>query len=72
MKFKGMYRVVCISDAEEQVLSTAKVFIWQEVTITLQDNANKIPVHFDMPSNYTIDNVGAKSVVTKTLGKGKI
>jgi hypothetical protein len=50
MKFKGMYRVVCTSDAEEQVLSTAKVFTLQEVTITLQDNVNETPVHFEIPS----------------------
>jgi hypothetical protein len=52
MKFKGMYRVMCTSGAQEQLLSTAKAFILQEVTITLEDNVYEIPVDFDMPSNY--------------------
>jgi hypothetical protein len=31
-----------------------------------------MPVYFGMPSNYTIDNAGARSVVIKTSGSEKI
>jgi len=35
------------------------------------ENANEMPVYFDMPSNYTANN-GAKSVVIKTSNYEKI
>jgi hypothetical protein len=44
----------------------------QEVTITLRGNVDKIPVYFDMPSNYTINNVVAKSDVIKMSCIGKV
>jgi hypothetical protein len=31
-------------------------------------NADEMPDHFLMPSNYTVDDVQAKSLVTKTQG----
>jgi hypothetical protein len=35
-------------------------FTLQEVTITLQDNADETPVYFNMPFNHTIDYVHLK------------
>jgi hypothetical protein len=32
-------------------------------------NTDETPVYFDMPSNYTIDDTGAKSVLIKTSVK---
>jgi hypothetical protein len=32
------------------------------------ENAGKTPVYFDMTSNYTKDDKGVKSVLTKTSG----
>lgn len=31
-------------------------------------SANKIPLGFDMPSGYNVEEMGAESVITKTLG----
>jgi hypothetical protein len=39
--------------------------------ITLQRNANEMPVYFYMLSYYTINDVGAKSVTIKTSGNEK-
>jgi hypothetical protein len=33
---------------EEQVFFTAKIFTLQEVTLTLQDNADEMPAHFNV------------------------
>jgi hypothetical protein len=49
-----------------------KVFKLQEVTITLGGNAEEMPVYFNMPSSYTTDDVGAKSVAIKTSGNENI
>jgi hypothetical protein len=43
------------------------VFTLQEVTITLRRIFDEMPVYFKMPSNYTISDVGTKSV-TKASG----
>ena len=34
-------------------------------------NVDKMPVQFGMPSNYTVDDVHAQSLVIKTLGYDK-
>jgi hypothetical protein len=41
----------------------------QEVTIILQDIADKMPLYFNMPVNYTLDDVGAISAIIRTSGK---
>jgi hypothetical protein len=56
---------VFTNKAEERVFFTAKVFIFQEVTIKLSGNADEMPVS----PNYTIDDVGAKSVVMRSNNK---
>jgi hypothetical protein len=43
----------------------------QEV-ITLQHTVNEMPVYFDMPPIYTINDVGAESVVVRTSGNEKM
>jgi hypothetical protein len=48
-------------DVEEQVFFIAKNFTLQEDAFTFQDHDNEMPVHSDMPSNYTINDVGGKS-----------
>jgi hypothetical protein len=50
---------------EQQVFFTAENFILHEVTITLWGNEEEMPVYFNSLSNYTTENAGAKSVVTK-------
>jgi hypothetical protein len=40
------------SSSEKQVFFTAKVLILQEVSITLQDSANKMSLYFSMLSSY--------------------
>jgi hypothetical protein len=35
-------------------------------------NTDKTPVYFDMSFNYTVDDIGAKSVLIKTLGNEKM
>jgi hypothetical protein len=57
---------------QELVFFRARVFTLQEVTIILQGTADKIPLCFDMLSNYTIDDVGAKSAITRTSGNEKM
>lgn len=43
-----------------------KVFTSQELTFTLQGNANELLVYFDTQSNYNIIDVDVKSVILKT------
>jgi hypothetical protein len=50
----------CTNDVEQQVFFIVKLLNFQKVTITLQDNADEIPLHFNMPYNYTIDDKGVK------------
>jgi hypothetical protein len=57
---------------EEQVSFTPKFSTSQEFTITLQGNTNEKPMCFDMPSNYTTEDVGVKSAVLKTSGNEKM
>jgi hypothetical protein len=54
------------------VFFTVNVFILKVLTITLQGNVNELPTYFGMLSNYAINNVGAESVVIRTLGNGKM
>jgi hypothetical protein len=61
--FQFQQRMLCTNDVEEQVFFTVKVFTLQNVTITLLGNANEMGVYFYMPTNYTINDVNAKSVV---------
>jgi hypothetical protein len=54
------------TDTEEEVPFTVKVFILQELTITLWDNADKVKVYFvyiDIPSYNTNSDVGANSAI---------
>jgi hypothetical protein len=62
----------CFNDTGEHIFFIAKVFTLQELTITLRDNVNEMPVYFSMPSCYTIDDMGAKSVVVKTSSNEKM
>jgi hypothetical protein len=64
--------VACTNNTKNRVLFTAKNFTLQEVTIVLQGNGYEKPEYFDMLSNYTTDNVGAKFVVIKTLDNEKM
>jgi hypothetical protein len=48
-------------DVEEQVFFIAKNCTLQEDAFTFQDHDNEMPVHSDMPCNYTINGVGEKS-----------
>jgi hypothetical protein len=45
-----------------------KVFTLQEIIITLQYTADEMSLYFNMPTTYTINDVGAESVVMKTSG----
>ena len=36
------------------------------------ENADQTPVHFDMPSNYNVDDIQAKPLVTETVGYDKM
>jgi hypothetical protein len=60
--------MVSSGDVEEQVFFTTKVFILQKLTIILWDSVNEMPMYFDMPWNYTIDNVSIKSVAIQMSG----
>jgi hypothetical protein len=40
----------------------------QEIAIVLWGNIDEVPVYFIVPTNYTIDDAGAKSVVIKSSG----
>jgi hypothetical protein len=42
-----------------------QLFNLKEITITLQDIADEMPLYFNMPSTYTIDDKGVKCVDTK-------
>jgi hypothetical protein len=53
----------CTNYMEKQDLFIAKNLPLQEVTIILRGNDNDMPVYFEMPSNYTINDIGAKNVV---------
>jgi hypothetical protein len=66
-KFEVQLRVVCTNDVEKQI------FLKQisSLSKTLRGIVGEMPVYFGMPSNYTIDDVGAKYVV-KTSGSEKI
>jgi hypothetical protein len=57
---------------EKQVFFTAKNFTLQEVTTTLWGNSDETPVYFNIPSNYTINDEGAKSVVMTISGNEKM
>jgi hypothetical protein len=57
---------------EEQVFLRIKVFTWQEVTIILLGIVSRMPVYFDMRSNYTIDDVGATFAVIRTSDSEKL
>lgn len=57
---------------EGQAFFIIKFFILQEVTIALQGSFGKIPLYFDMPSSYTMDNVGVKYVVMRTSRSEKM
>jgi hypothetical protein len=35
-------------------------------------NGDETPLYFDMPSNYTVDDTGAKSLIIKTSGHEKM
>jgi hypothetical protein len=61
----------CRGGGRTPALFTAKVFILKEITVTLRDNADEMPVYINMPSNYTINNLNVKSVVIKAPGNEK-
>jgi hypothetical protein len=65
-------KMVCKNDKKEQVFFTAKVFTLQEVTIVVQGNVDKMPLCFDMTSNYTTDDVGANYAIIRTSGNEKM
>jgi hypothetical protein len=50
-------------------------FLYSDIREKLQflfkGNVNEMPLYFDMPSNYTIDDAGTKSVHIKTSESGK-
>jgi hypothetical protein len=50
---------------EKQVFCRVKNFTLQEVMITLLGTADEKPAYFDMSSNYTINDIGAKSIVIR-------
>jgi hypothetical protein len=51
---------------QKLVFFRAKVFTLQEVTIVLQYIADKMPLCFDMPSNYTIEDECAKPAIIRS------
>jgi hypothetical protein len=51
--------MVCINNTEAYVLLMAKVFTLQEVNIVCPG----MPMYFNMPFNYTIDEEGTKSII---------
>jgi hypothetical protein len=57
--------VICRSGALERVFFTMKNSSLQDVTITVQRNDSETPLHFNMPTSYTIDDVGAEFIVIK-------
>lgn len=63
----GAYR-----DMQEQGFFAVKFFTLQEVTITIHSYAREMPVHFDIPSSNTIDDVCAKSIAIKISGNEKV
>jgi hypothetical protein len=63
-KILSAAQVVCINDENEQVSFYSDIL--QEVTIMLWSNVDEIPVYFNMPSNYTTNDVDADSAVIKT------
>jgi hypothetical protein len=64
--------VACKNYVEIQAFFTAKNVTLKEVTITHQGSANEMLAYFNIPSNYTVDDIGAKSTVSKTLGNEKM
>jgi hypothetical protein len=61
-KFQVQLTVVCTNDVEEQVCFIAKDFTLQEVTITVGCRISEMPAYFNMPFNYTTNNISAISV----------
>lgn len=49
-----------------------KVFTWQEITFILRGIVSQMPVYFDMHSNYTVYDIGAKFAVIRTSGSEKL
>jgi hypothetical protein len=63
---------VCANDTQELVFFRANVFTLQEVTIVFQGIADKMPLCFDMPSNYTIEDECVKPAIIRTSGNEKM
>jgi hypothetical protein len=57
---------------EIQTFFTAKNVALHEVTTTHQGSADEMLVYVNIPSNYTVENIGAKCIVLKILGKEKM
>jgi hypothetical protein len=64
--------MACTNYVEKQTFFTAESFTLQYIIIILQSSANEILVYFNIPWFYTIDNIGAKPTVIKTLGNKEL
>jgi hypothetical protein len=64
------------SDFEEKLLAFQKHVIGlrkaNNYLLSQTGNADETPVYFDMPSNYTVDDKGVKSILIKTSDNEKM
>jgi hypothetical protein len=69
---KTNHRRAYINYVTREASFTAKNVTLQEVTTTHQGSADEVLVYFNIPSNYTVYDIGAKFIMLKTLGNEKM
>jgi hypothetical protein len=59
LKFQVQLEMICANDMTEHILFMVKVFSLQDVNII----CSEMPIYFDMPCNYTINEEGTKLII---------